>query len=134
MKRFAFLLPLMALAACAGRGEQAASAETQAGLDRALAGLVPGQQTSCIPLTGLSVLSSRAYGKTLVYKASNGEAFRNDTGGGCENAARGDILVTVQYEGRPCAGDIIRTVDPYARTTTGSCALGPFIPYRKPPH
>lgn len=126
-----FLVPLLAVAACTGRGGQTVSAQSQAGLDRALAGLMPGQQTSCIPVAGRSVYSTRAYGSTLVYKMTNGEAFRNNTAGGCENAARGDILVTVQYEGRPCSGDIIRTVDPYARTTTGSCALGPFVPYRK---
>lgn len=135
MKRLAFLLPplALALAACAGRGEPAVSAQSQAGLDRALAGLVPGKQTSCIPLTGRSVSSTRAYGSTLVYKLASGEAYRSDTGGGCENVARGDVLVSVEYQGRPCAGDIIRTVDPYARIPTGSCALGPFTPYRKPP-
>ena len=133
MKRLISVLSLLALAACTARGGQAVDARSQAGLDRALAGLMPGQPTSCIPLAGRSVLSTRAYGDTLVYKTNNGEAYRNDTAGGCGNAARGDILVSVQYEGRPCSGDIVRTVDPYARITTGSCALGPFVPYRKPP-
>ena len=132
MTRLAILLPLLVLAACTGRGEPVASAQSRADLDHALAGLVPGKPTSCIPLAGRAVYSTRAYGSTLVYKANGGEAYRNDTGGGCENAARGDVLVSVEYQGRPCAGDIVRTVDPYVRFPTGSCALGQFIPYRKP--
>lgn len=130
MRRFVPLLPMLALAACAAGGDRAATAQSQAGLDRALAGLTPGPATSCIPMSRPN-LSTRAYGATLLYKMGNGEVFRNDTAGGCENAARGDILVTVEYEGRPCQGDIIRTVDPVIKTTTGSCALGAFIPYRK---
>ena len=81
---------------------------------------------------GYSNLSTRAYGPTLIYRQGSGLAYRNDTTGGCENAARGDILVSIEHEGRPCSGDIVRTVDPYQHFTTGSCALGQFVPFTKP--
>ena len=55
--------------------------------------------------------STRAYGSTLVYKMTNGEAYRNDTAGGCEGQARGDVLITRSNTGQLCQGDIATTVD-----------------------
>ena len=132
MRSALFLLPLALIASAAPGGDRPLDARTQAAFDKELAGLTPGAPTSCVPFT-YSQLSTKAYGRTLLYRQAKNVVFRNDTAGGCENAARGDILVQVQYEGRPCRGDIIRTVDPYARTVTGSCALGPFVPYGKAP-
>lgn len=134
--RIALFAPLALLVApltgCAGNGaDQPLSAESQAGLDKALAGRVAGPATSCIPITYRS-LNTKAYGRTLLYQQASGTIFRNDTAGGCENAGRGDILVQVEQEGRPCSGDIIRTVDQTSHIQTGSCALGQFIPYEKP--
>ena len=130
--RTVFALPLIAalsLAGCMGQGRDTASAETVAGLDKALAGLTPGPATSCIP-PQYSPVSTKVYGKVLLYKSTNGDVYRNDTAGGCEGSGD-DILVQVEYSGRPCSGDIIRTVDRYNRFPTGSCALGQFTPYLK---
>jgi hypothetical protein len=101
-------------------------------LEGRLAGLTPGKPQSCLPNSFTSSGSSlKAYGPTLLYIAGRNLVFRNDTGGGCENVARGDILVSIQPTGRACRGDIARTVDPVSRTTTGSCGLGDFTPYRR---
>ena len=132
MRVASILLPLVLVASAGPARDRPLDARTQADLDKALAGLTPGAPLSCVPLT-YSMLATKAYGRTLIYRQGNGTAYRNDTAGGCEGAARGDILVSIQHEGRPCSGDIIRTVDPYARTTTGSCALGQFVPYQKAP-
>ena len=132
--RAPFATPLIAailvLTGCMGQGQEAASAETQAGLDKALAGLTPGPPTSCIPVQ-LSPVGTHAYGKVLLYTFAGGDVYRNDTAGGCEGGGD-DVLVQVEHEGRPCSGDIIHTVDRYSHIPTGACALGPFTPYLKP--
>ena len=128
-----FALPMigsMLLVGCMGQGGDAESAATTAGLDKALAGLTPGATTSCIP-PQYSPVSTKVYGKVLLYESTNGDVYRNDTAGGCEGTGD-DILVQVEYEGRPCSGDIIRTVDRSSHFQTGSCALGQFTSYRKP--
>lgn len=106
------------------------SAESKAGFDKALAGLVPGKPTSCMPPL-ISTNSSKVYGKVLIYKLSGGDVYRNDTSGGCEGSGD-DILVIREPEGRQCSGDIVRTVDRTTQFTTGSCALGQFTRYSKP--
>ena len=134
--RTALLLPLIGLAACVqtpadtARAAQAHQA-TQARLDKALAGLTPGETSSCIP-TLLPSVQTEAYGSTLLYRAGRNLVYRTETGGGCENAGRGDILVTKQLQGRPCRGDIATTVSPTSRTFSGSCSLGDFTVYRRP--
>lgn len=129
--RSAVLAPVLLLAAgCALAKDRPADAVVQAKLDKALAGLTPGTPTSCIPIT-LPTLNSRTYGRTILYSRGRNEVYRNDTAGGCEAAGNGDILVSVEHEGRPCSGDIVRTVDPYTHITSGSCALGQFVPYRR---
>lgn len=125
------LLPLFLLACAGAAPGRPMTAESQAGLDTALAGLVAGPATSCIPI-GYRTTTTQAFGPTLLYKLPNGEVYRNDTGGGCENAGHGDILVQIEHQGRPCAGDIIRTVEPLGRLPSGSCSLAQFVPYTKP--
>lgn len=105
-------------------------AAQQADLQKALAGLVPGDTQSC--LSNFQSTNLKAYGKTLIYRVSDGLKYRNDTAGGCENVARGDILVTISNGGQLCQGDIARTVQPVANITTGGCALGAFVKYSKP--
>jgi hypothetical protein len=133
--RSLLLLPLIGLAACAQTPADTARAAqdrqaTQARLDKALAGLTPGETSSCIPITYTSA-HTETYGPTLLYRVGRNLVYRTETSGGCENAARGDILVTKQLQGRPCSGDIATTVSPVSRTFTGSCSLGNFTVYRR---
>ena len=128
---------LVAIALSIGAGGYLAQAragrdvDDQARLAKALAGYAAGAPTGCIPIAYPS-LSTTVYGKTILYRSAvGGTIYRNDTAGGCESAANGDILVSVQYQGRPCSGDIIRTVEPLNRIPTGSCALGQFVAYKK---
>ena len=130
------LLPLAALCACAQTPADTARAAqeqqaTQAKLDKALAGLTPGRTTSCIPSTYPNA-HTEAYGSTLLYRVSRNLVYRTQTAGGCENIARGDVLVTKLLEGRPCRGDISTTVSPVTHTFTGSCSFGDFTEYRRP--
>lgn len=135
--RLAMFVPLLGLVACAqtpadtARAAQSAQA-AQTGLDKALAGLSPGTTSSCIPTTYPSA-HTEAYGATILYRVSRSLVYRTDTAGGCENMARGDILVIKEFQGRPCRGDIATTVQPVSRTFTGSCSFGDFTEYRRRP-
>ncbi|WP_235512759.1 hypothetical protein [Sphingomonas sp. Leaf17] len=129
------LAAAITLAACAPTAEQRArmasdDAAAQTQLAKKLAGLVPGPSSACLP--PIRATQVEAYGPTLLYTVSRGLKYRSDTNGGCESLARGDILVTVSNGSGVCQGDLARTVDRVARFTTGGCAIGPFIPYRKP--
>ena len=128
------LFPLIAIA-LAGSAVVADSAtrdqrSDEEKLTAELAGLVPGKPTDCLDSQQSSQL--KAIGGTILYEVSKNLIYRNDTGGGCENIARGDTLVTVSHTGRLCRGDIGHTVDSSSHFPTGSCGLGAFIPYRKP--
>ena len=68
-------------------------------------------------------LGSADAGRNLIY--------RNDTIGSCRGVGRGEALIIRQTSSQMCAGDIARTADLVAGFETGSCALGPFIPYRR---
>lgn len=132
------LTPALAVAAgCARTPAQIArdattQQATEEALQRQLAGLTPGQPESCLsPGVSRSGLQTRGYGPTILYIAGRDLIYRNDTTGGCENIARGDILVTRELQGRPCTGDIATTVDQTSRSVTGSCALREFVPYRR---
>lgn len=138
LARLALLSPLLLAAACTqtpaetARQVQAQQA-TQDELQHRLAGLVPGKPMSCLPSSLVSAgVHTKAYGSTLLYVAGRNLVYRNDTTGGCENASRGDSLVTRQFSGRACSGDIVTTVDQVTRTFTGSCALREFVPYTRP--
>ena len=102
-------------------------------LAAALEGLVPEAPTDCVEQYKTSPAQLQAIGGTILYKVSKGLVYRNDTGGGCENIASGDIFVTQSNAGRLCRGDIGRTVSPGMRGPTGSCTLGSFVAYRKAP-
>lgn len=96
-----------------------------------LAGKTAGPPVDCID-TRRGTAQTSAYGDKLVYRFGGKLLYVSDTAGGCETVARGDILVTRQFSTQLCRGDIAQTVDRVARFPTGSCALGPFTPYRKP--
>lgn len=98
-------------------------------LVKALAGLTPGQSSSCMPR--FSNTQVQAFGPTIVYTVSRGLKYRTETSGGCERVGRGDILVTRSPSGQLCQGDIATTIDQTARTFSGSCSFGPFVRYSK---
>ena len=96
-----------------------------------IAGKVAGKPQSCIN-TRFQQSQLSAYGNKLIYRVSNKLVYVNETTGGCENVARGDALISRQYQARACSGDIATTVQLPPSIPTGSCALGDFIPYTKP--
>ncbi|MBN8806780.1 MAG: hypothetical protein J0I47_00865 [Sphingomonas sp.] len=132
--RTLLLLSVVALGGCAMTPQERAAAADRAARDqselqRSLAGLTPGETTDCLPSRQQSSL--KAYGDKLVYRVSPRLAYVSNTAGGCENVARGDILVTRSNQDRVCRGDIATTVDQTSRIPTGSCAIGSFTVWRK---
>ena len=132
------VLPLLAIAlsgCTTSAAENARATQREASDQQKLAeelrGLTPQKPVSC--MNDARNASIKAYGPTILYKVGRGLIYRNDTTGGCENIARGDILVTRTVLGQPCQGDIAHTVDSTSRAMTGSCSFGLFTPYKKVP-
>ena len=97
--------------------------------EKLLAGKVAGKPQDCID-TRWTRPQLTAYDGKLIYRVSRKLVYVTDTGGGCEAVARGDTIVTRQFQTRLCRGDIAQTVNLPARIPSGSCAMGQFVPYR----
>lgn len=131
------ILPLMVLALTAGCAmtpeqtarEAASDARDQARLEQRLAGYVPGEPRSCIPLQRNDQMT--IYGDTLVFRDGR-TLYRTTTNGGCFGLKRDDIVVTRNFGSQRCRGDIVRTVDRTSAFPTGACTYGEFVPYTKP--
>lgn len=128
-------LPLMLLVAGVGLGAGGAALAKrdtpELAYRKLIAGKVAGKSQSCID-TRFRQSQLSAYGNKLIYRVSDKLVYVNETNGGCERVARGDALISRQYQTRACSGDIAQTVQLPPNIPTGSCALGMFTPYTKP--
>ena len=124
-------LALVLAAGLAGGGHAASSTDPRdaARLARALAGRTPGAPLRCVDRARLADMES--HGSTILYGGTGRRLFRNDTVGNCAGLGRGDILVTRSFGSELCAGDIATTVNPSSGVLSGSCSLGPFVPYTR---
>jgi hypothetical protein len=124
-------IPALLVVAAIGTGAQASRGKDSRAAEyaRLLAGKTAERPVDCID-TRFTRPSLTAYGDKLVYKVSNKLVYVSDTAGGCQAVARGDTLVTNQFQQRLCRGDLARTVDLRTGINTGSCAIGAFTPYR----
>jgi hypothetical protein len=122
----------MLLAACTGSYEPRPLTDKQtAKLDEALAGKVAGEKTSCInrePQTNLTVISNNV----LLYRVSRTLVYKNELIGSCSGLTAGDTLITRSFGSQMCKGDMATTANLQNGITTGTCALGDFVPYRTP--
>lgn len=136
---FKFALPALplaiALAGCAATPAQIAqeereTAQTQARLDKRLAGYEPGKPMDCIRPYNANI---DIYGDTIVYRDSGRRLYKTVTSGGCFGLKRDDIVVTKSWNGQLCRGDLVRTVDRTNGFPSGACSFGEFVPYTKAP-
>ncbi|PZQ60525.1 MAG: hypothetical protein DI544_09010 [Sphingomonas taxi] len=118
-----------AVVAAPGQRPDRGPDRAEAAYAKLLAGKTPGKEEACID-TRFTKPQLSAHGTRLLYRVSDRLVYVSETGGGCENVARGDAMVTRQFQTRLCRGDIAQTVDLPTRMPTGSCALGGFVPYR----
>ena len=122
-----------ALSACAIQNSPAAekkAASEAVRLEVALAGRVAGKPQSCLPPRDTN--GPESFGETTLLFHSGNVIYRTETSGSCGRAGRDDILVTQIYGSSLCRGDISHTVDRTSQFPSGSCAMGDFVPYRKP--
>ncbi|MCW3835884.1 hypothetical protein ACFQ1E_07520 [Sphingomonas canadensis] len=119
---------LMALAAPSATSQTPGGAASEA-LDKALTGLKPGKEQSCIPRFGVN--SVKTYDKTMLYMRSKSVVWRNDTSGSCGRRNSDDILIYRSPSSQYCRGDIVETRSRATGTFTGTCTLGAFVPYKK---
>ena len=128
---------MLAIASSKGdqrRAEMAAKAE--AALAQELAGLRPGKPQTCIDQFITRDASATSFGETLVYRTAGGAGatrYVTQTTGCTGIGGNGDnILITSTPSMQLCRGDIARTIDRVSHFESGSCAMGDFVPYRKP--
>ncbi|UYY59990.1 hypothetical protein [Sphingomonas sp. S2-65] len=132
MIRLAVPAALMLTALSTGAAtEQRRPDASMARIKRTLAGLTPGAPQRCLRRDKVSEL--RTARNVIVYVAGRDRAWRNDVvGEGCTGLGRDDIVVSESLvRGDYCAGDLIRTRARTGGMLTGSCSLGPFVPYTR---
>ncbi|WP_150293014.1 hypothetical protein [Sphingobium estronivorans] len=131
MRPWIVLAPLL-IAGCSGSYEPPRLTEKQTGeLERALAGKVAGEKTSCVSRPSQATLTAIS-GSVLLYRVNGRLVYRNDLIGSCPGLTRGDTLIIKSWGSQYCRGDIATSADLPSGMVTGSCALGDFTPYRTP--
>ncbi len=136
MRKFIILPALALLAGCAADGQKSASvlkyeASETARLEKELAGLVAGKPQSCIRLRDTN--GSDSFGDNiLLFRVSRNLVYTTKTSGSCDNIRRHDALITRTFGSDLCRGDIAQTADMRGGFQTGVCAMGEFVPHRKP--
>lgn len=130
-KTLIFLTTAIVAAVAAGAATPPDTSRAATDYAKAIAGKTPGKPVDCID-TRFSRPSLSAYGDKLIYRVDRKLVYINQTAGGCGGVARGDTLVTRQYQTRLCRGDIAQTVDLPVGMQTGGCALGAFTPWSAP--
>jgi hypothetical protein len=100
-------------------------------LQKAIAGRVAGEPTSCITLSNTQ--SSRIIeGKAIIYRVGS-TLYVNEPRSGADWLDDDDILVTKTYGSQLCRIDSVQLIDRTSRFQRGFVILGDFVPYRKPP-
>lgn len=131
MRAWICLTPML-LAACTGSYEPTPLTQKQATkLEEELAGKVAGEKVSCIdqqPQTNLTVISNNV----LLYRVNKRLIYKNELMGSCNGLTFGDTLIVRVFGTQLCRGDLAASANLMSGMTTGSCALGDFIPYRTP--
>lgn len=124
--RILFPLTILALAAA-----PALSADQPSDADRlakAIAGLAPDTPTDCIDRRSAGAMT--VIGSDIVFRSSKRLTYVNRATPGCRQRFGGEGLIFRSPSIQMCRGDIAEVRDFTTGMTTGSCALGDFVPYR----
>jgi Family of unknown function (DUF6491) len=127
------ILPLSTLAACSNmESTPAPLTEKQTErLDKELAGKTAGKPVNCIS-TFNSDNMVRISDDILLYRVSGNLVYKNNLRFSCPGLARdNDIIVSEQFGGQKCKGDLLKLVDRTSGIPGPVCSLGEFVPYRK---
>jgi len=115
----------------AGAGAQPETTREEAELASALAGRVAGPPQDCVNERDLG--DNKSYGKSaIVLRSRVGDVlWVSRPPAGCPGLRFGLAIKTRTTSMRLCSGDIVTVLDPVSGVEFGSCALGPFTPYRR---
>lgn len=134
MTKLTFIaVPLMLVSAC---GEvdstpQPLTDKQASLLTRELEGKVAGAPVNCISDFNADNMI-RISDDILLYRVSGRLVYKNTLRSSCPGLARdSDIVVTEQFGGQKCRGDLVRLVDRTSGIPGPVCSLGEFVPYRK---
>lgn len=129
----ALALPLSVLAACGEMDSKPhpLTEKQSARLAKELDGKTAGKPVNCISdLNSADVI--RISDDILLYRISGNLVYRNNLRYACHGLARdNDILVSEQFGGQKCRGDVLKLVDRTSGIAGPVCSLGDFTPYRK---
>lgn len=115
----------------AGSVVQAAPADPEAQIAKALDGRVAGQPVDCIMLR--NIRSSQIVDRTAVlYTMNGGTIYLARPTSGAPFLRRDLALITDTHSPQLCGVDIVRLYDTSSRFEAGSIGLGKFVPYEKP--
>lgn len=133
------IIPLIigtAVAGCAMAPQPATVAldpQSQTRLAQLIGGKVAGAPQSCLPnwrTRDMRIISD----DTIVFRESPNKVWVQKTQSPCNRLSAGSYaLVTRTITNQLCRGDIAQVVDPLNRFTVGSCVMGDFTPYTRPP-
>jgi len=123
------LLSLIAASLLIAGAAQAAPADNEAELDRALAGRVAGEPVQCLDLH--RVTSSQVINDTAILYRVGSTIYVNRPEAGADSLNRNDTMVTRLSTTRLCNIDTVTMVEPTSGTFTGIVFLGDFVPYRR---
>jgi len=133
MLKFAALVFPLTLSAACGQVDSTPKPLTEKQstmLMKELNGKVAGEPVNCISDFN-ATNTIRVSDNILLYRLSGRFVYQNNLRSACSGLARdNDIIVSEQFGGQKCKGDIIRLVDRTSGMTGGVCSLGEFVPYR----
>ena len=107
-------------------------ASQQATFMRLTGDKVAGPPISCLPSYSQNDMSI-IDGHTIAFRVGTGTVNVVTLGEGCGMMSVGGYALQTRTFGQGlCTGDVAQVVDPLNRTTVGSCAIGPIVPYVRP--
>lgn len=133
MKLAFIAVPLLLVSACGDVDSTPAPlTDKQASLlTRELDGKVAGAPVNCISDFRANNMI-RVSDNIVLFRVSGRLVYKNTLRFSCPGLARdSDIVVTEQFGGQKCRGDLLRLVDRTSGIAGPVCSLGEFVPYRK---
>lgn len=127
-----FATGAVALLGSASAEQVTRSPKAQQELAKALAGRIAGEPMNCINDFRSQIRMTVIDDYTLLFR-NGGVVYVQNPPGGCANISNKTNALTTRRSStnQLCAGDINQVVQPSSGIFRGSCAFGPFVPYRK---
>lgn len=121
----ALLLLLLGMAGCASSGDT-----PQTRLSRELAGRIAGEPQACVPVHQNHALQA-VDDRTIVYRTPQA-VWVNRLAATCSGLRPISTLIVDTFSGRFCRGDLVRGLEAGSAIPGPTCALGDFVPWRRP--